>query len=86
MTKRLHDLEQRYNALLAEIKQMDDTVAAGKIDPDNTLFFYFRQQAYKARDRLLDQIRVEKTNVTLHEEQHGFPLPDNNQLAFNFGG
>lgn len=83
MNRRLHDLEQRYNALLAEIKRMDDTVAAGKIDPDNTLFFYFYQQACKARDRLLDQIKVQKINITLHEQKHGFPLADNNQLKLN---
>jgi hypothetical protein len=83
MTKRIRELEQRYNALLDEIRQMDEAMLAGRIRTDNCCFILFYRQACKARDRLLDQIKVEKINVTMHEQQHGFALVDGKQLKLN---
>lgn len=84
MTKRLRKLEQEYNGLIAQRDELDSNIKAGKLDPGNCLYLLFRDQLNKAIARKLDQIKVQKINITLHEQQHGFPLADNNQLAFNF--
>ena len=73
-----------YNALIAQRDELDQQIRAGKLDPGNCAYLLFRRQLDKIIMHKYDLIKVQKINITLHEQQHGFPLADKNQLAFNF--